>query len=105
MAKRLTKNASFSEKIEALSKEELNDNIRVRIAKNTYFMRKKDELIEAREQGYPYPIIAQIATEELLEMDIPKTFIGKNKEGEEVMREVKFSPAEIKNFIEQDEKK
>lgn len=90
----------FSEKIEALAKEELNDIMRVKIAKNTYLMRKKDELTEAREQGYPYALIAQVATEGLLEMGIPKTFIGKNKEGEEVTREVKISPSEIKKFIE-----
>ena len=103
MAKRRTKFETFQEKLEALAATELNEHQRIRIAKKSYLMHKKDEIENAIEQGYNYQLIAKIATEELLATEVPKAFIRKNKEGEEVTVETKFVPVEIKKFIEPSE--
>ncbi len=82
------------------ARENLTDQKRVSIGKKQYLIKNRDNILIALEVGYPYPMIAEVVTAELLETDILKSFIAKTKEGEEIMRETKISVAELKNFCE-----
>ncbi len=94
-------NKTFSGKLEALAVQELNESSRVNIAKKSYLMKKKDDILQAIEEGYNYILIAEVATEELLETGIPKSITVTTKEGAEVSREVKFIHDDIRKFIEE----
>ncbi len=100
MARKTTKIVTFMDVLTEHANNVLGDQMKVTIAKNKYLMSNRDEILLAREEGYMFPIIAEVATLELLKTDVPKNFTVKRKEGEEVMVETKFSPAEIRKFCE-----
>ena len=100
MARKTTKILTFSDALMAHADNVLRDNQKVAIAKKKYLIKNRDDILLAREEGYPYPVIADVATMELLKTDVPKSIMVKNKEGEEITRETKFSPGEIKNLCE-----
>ena len=102
MAKRRVANKTFSEKLEALANKELNEVSQIKIAKKLYLVKKKDDILKAMEAGYNNKLIAEVATEELFEMGLPKSIDVITKEGEEVTRDVKFTHEDIRKFIEND---
>ena len=91
---------TFFDKLAESSKEEQTDQKRVAIAKKIYLINKEEEIKQAKEVGYSYPMIAKAATSELLETDLPQSFTVKTKEGEEKGRETSFTAREIKKFCE-----
>ncbi len=86
-----------------VTEETFTDIKKVRIVKQLYLLNKKEDILQAKEVGYTYNVIAEVATSELLELNIPKSYIIKDKEGKEITRETKFNTNEIKNFCEPSE--
>ena len=100
MAKRRATSKTFSEKLEALATQKLPEGSRIKIARKSYLIEKKDDILKALEEGYNYSLIAEIATQELYERGIPDSITVTTKDGEEVTREVKFIHQDIIRFIE-----
>ena len=89
----------FNKLIEA-AKENAADQRQARMAKRLFLLDNAEEIKKAKEAGYSYAMIAKATTDTLLEMDIPKTFVVKTKEGKEVTKETKIVPADIKKICE-----
>jgi len=104
MAKRKTayekNNMTFEDRLKKAAQKELNIVSQVNIAKKSYLMKREEDIKKALEEGYHYILLAQVATDELLESDLPRTFTVTTEEGEEVEREIVFTYDDIKNFIE-----
>ena len=90
----------FFEKLVESSKEKLKDRQQVIFAKKMYLIKNEENIKQAKEAGYDYEMIATVATAELLEMDIPKSFIAKRKDNEEVTIETRIRVGEIKKICE-----
>jgi hypothetical protein len=84
---------------------ELTDAQKVQIARKTYLLENKSDIIKAVDMGYNYNMLAKFITEELLKTDIPKVFVIKNKEGEEIERETKMPAALIRDLYEKEMQK
>jgi hypothetical protein len=84
---------------------ELTDAQKVHIARRTYLVENKSDIIKAVDMGYNYHMLAKFITEQLLKTDIPKVFVRKNKEGEEIEVETKMAPSLIKEFYEKEMQK
>ena len=91
---------TFSEKMENYAKEFLTEAQQVNILKKRYLLSKEEEIIKAHKEGFNNAHIAEVATKELLETGIATSFLGKNKEDEEVERETKIGAADIKKLLE-----
>lgn len=100
MARRTKKEESLMEKLAKHATNTLPEQRQAIIAKKTYLVEHKDEIMKAMELGYPYATIADVATEELLKTGIFTQFVVTTKEGEEKTVETKFHPIEIKKFCE-----
>jgi hypothetical protein len=98
--KKSTSTSGLLNTLEKHSETALPDIQRVRIAKKKYLMANKEEILQAVEEGYNYPIIAEAATIELLKTSAPKEFVVTNKEGEEVTLVTKYGAPEVKEFCE-----
>ncbi len=103
MARKSTKIVTFSDQMAAYAKEVLPEAQQVRIAKNKYLMSIEADIRQAKAEGYPYPHIAEVANQEFLDTGVQKTYVVKNKEGEEVERETKIVPMDIKKICEPEE--
>lgn len=91
---------TFSKRMKEYSKEYLEDGQRVRIAINQYLSSREEDLIQAQIDGYTYAQIAKVATIELLETNVVKTYKVKDKEGKEREVETVITANLIKNFCE-----
>jgi len=91
----------LTEFIEKVSSE-LSDFQKVVIARKTYLLENKDDIIKAVEMGYHYPMIANFITEQLLKTDIPKVYTIKNEEGEEVEVKTIMPVAHVREFYEKE---
>lgn len=100
MIKKRRTSVGFLNALERHAETVLTDRQRVVIAKRKYLMTSKEEVLQAVAEGYAYAIIATTATEELLKSGVPASFSFTNKEGEEITRETKYVPGEIKKFCE-----
>lgn len=100
MTRKKVKEVEFSDRIEKYAKEFIEDTHRVRIAINQYLMLREKDFLQASKEGYTYSQIAKVATLELLESDIPKTFESKDNEGNEIIVETQLRPKDIKNICE-----
>ena len=97
MAYEITK-TSFLEQLAEYSK---TDNQKVRIAKIVFLNKNREDILQASKMGYKFAVIAEVATEAILKAGVPKSYTGKNKEGEETEKETKFTAAEIKKFCKE----
>ena len=100
MARKTTKIVTFLEALTEHGNNILTDQQKVNIAKKKYLIENRDDILLAREVGYSVSIIAEVATLELLKTDVPKNYMVKNKEGDEVMKETKFYLSEITKLCE-----
>ena len=100
MARRSKSNISFTKKFEEYADGILNDHQKVTIAKRKFLQENKDEILKAANEHYPYYILAEFATIALMETDISKSYIVKDKEDSEVEIQTQFTGVEIKNFCE-----
>ncbi len=100
MARKTTIKTTFLETMTEHANSFLTDHQKMNIAKKKYLINNRDDILLVREVGYSFSIIAEVATLELLKTDVPKSFMAKNKEGEEEERETKFGIGEIKRFCE-----
>ncbi len=100
MSEKTISNEIFFKELVGLAKEELTDRKQVVSAKEMYLIKNEENIKQAKEAGYAYQIIAMAATAELLEMDIPKSFTVKKKDGEEVTVETSIRVGEIKKICE-----
>jgi len=91
----------FFDSLRKYAKEELSETRQVALAKKEYLVKNKALLLKAVEVGYDYPLIAKVATAELLEsMDIPRVFKRTDKEGIEIEVASEIKPFEIRKFLE-----
>jgi len=104
MARKTTKTVTFSKRMEEYAKEALNEAQQINIEKKKYLLSIEADIIQAKAEGYIFRDIAAVATIELLKSDIQKSCIVKNKEGIEIEKETKITPADIKNICEPIEK-
>ena len=86
-----------------MSKGGLSDRQRVSREKKIYIIQHGEDIKQAKAVGYSYALIAEVATAELLEKDLPGSFTLKTKDGEEKIIETKFKIPEIKKFCESEE--
>ncbi len=100
MLKKIANTEILFDKLVESAKEKVDDRRQVLLAKKMYLVKNKESIKQAKEAGYTYTMIAMAATAELLEMDIPKSFISKKKDGEEVTVEAGIGPAEIRKICE-----
>ena len=105
MSKKHTQALTFSEKMTKYAKNKLTETKRIAIAKKRYLLSKEVDLIKAKDEGYTYAMIAEVATIEFLKLGIQKTFTVKNKEGKEVEFETKIRAVDIKNICEPENNK
>lgn len=92
-------NKSFLDKVVDAAKIDMSDVGQVTAARNLYLKNKEEDIKKAVAAGYSYTTIAKAATEELLEMDIPKSFVAMI-DGEEITLETKIGPEVIKKISE-----
>ncbi|RLA77083.1 MAG: hypothetical protein DRG30_01205 [Epsilonproteobacteria bacterium] len=100
MLKKIANTEILFDKLVESAKEKADDRRQILLAKKMYLIKNEESIRQAREAGYTYSMIAMAATAELLEMDIPKSFITKKKDGEEVTVETGIRPGEIIRICE-----
>ncbi len=100
MLKKIANTEILFDKLVESAKEKVDDRRQVLLAKKMYLVKNKESIKQAKEAGYTYTMIAMAATAELLEMDIPKSFVIKRKDGEEVTIETGIGPGEIRKICE-----
>lgn len=103
MARKSTKTLSFSDKLKKASASVYKDIRFILIAKNEYLMKNRDNILNAYKVGHTFPVIAEVATKELLATDVPKTYSWVNKENEKKEGTTKFTAGEIKKFCEENQ--
>jgi len=91
---------SFGEKLHIYIEESLSDTQKVNIAKKSYLLQNKEEIILAIRKGYHPKDIAEYATFELLKLNLPKTFLYQNKEGESIEGITKITAMDVKRICE-----
>ena len=98
MAQKRNETQTLSDALASQAGDLLTDLQKMRIEKNKYLLENESDILTAIKVGYPYNVIAEVATVELLKRGVPSSFTFKNKEGGEKVKETKFSAADIKNF-------
>ena len=102
MFERTSQSVTFSDRMAKFAQDKLSESKRVAIAKAKYLLNKEDDIIQAKKEGYTYPMIAEVATIELIASGTQKSFTVKNKDGVAVQYETKFKVSDIKNICEKE---
>lgn len=105
MAKRHVQAISFSEKLTQYAKDKLPETTQMAIAKKQYLLNIEADIMQAKAEGYTYPMIAEVATIDFLKSGAPKFFTAKDKDGVEVQYETKIWTLDIKNICESENDK
>lgn len=91
---------SFLDKLSLYTADSMKDRQKIRIAKDRFLKKNKEDLIDAIKYGYKLRDIVEVANEELLGAELPEKYTISSKEGKDIIKNTKFSGAEIKKFIE-----
>ncbi|MEA3490910.1 MAG: hypothetical protein U9R27_03330 [Campylobacterota bacterium] len=102
MAIEITKRATLLDLLAIEGKSTLSDRQKVAIAKKSYLINNRSDLLQAIEVGYRFTMIAKVATSELLSGDVPKNYPVQKEGGDKILKETRFTVAEIKQFCSQD---
>ncbi len=102
MAIEITKRATLLDLLAIEGKSILSDRQKVAIAKKNYLINNRSDLLQAIEAGYRFAMIAKVATDELLNGDVPRNYPVQKEDGDKIIKETKFTVAEIKLFCNYD---